>query len=142
MRDSKPQAIERGFTLVEIMIVLAVLAILAAIVIPNVGGFLTRGKDNAYKADQRMLQATADAWRSDTRNRTGNNWPVIGSTNVISIPALVDGNFLRGTDVVASANTSTMAGATNSPSGSYTWGINTTTGVITSTPSYSSGVYP
>ncbi len=124
------------------MVVLAVLAILAAVVIPNVSGFVNRGKDSSYKADQRMLQAAADAWRSDTRNRSGNQWPVVGSTNVISIPALVDGNYLRGNDVVGSANTSTMTGATNSPAGSYTWGINTTTGVVTSTPAFSAGVYP
>ncbi|MBI2862953.1 MAG: prepilin-type N-terminal cleavage/methylation domain-containing protein [Chloroflexi bacterium] len=131
-----------GFTLVEIMVVLAVLAILAAVVIPNVGGFLNRGKDNAYKADQRMLQAAVDAWRSNTRTRSGNQWPLVGSTNVISIPALVDENFLRGNDVVPSANTSVHTGATNNPSGTYTWGINTSTGVVTSTPSYSTGVYP
>ena len=133
---------QEGFTLVEIMVVLAVLAILAAVVIPNVSGFLTRGKDSAYTADQRLLQAAVDAWRSDTRSRTGNQWPLVGSTNVISIPALVSGNYLKGNDSVASANTSNMTGATNSPAGTYTWGINTTSGIVTSTPAFSAGVYP
>lgn len=133
---------QEGFTLVEIMVVLAVMAILAAVVIPNVGGFLSRGKDQAYAADQRMIQAAVDAWRSDTKSRSGNQWPVIASTNVISVPALTADNYLRGNDAVASANTSTMTGATNAVSGSYVWGINTSTGVVTSTPSYSSGVYP
>lgn len=67
----------RGFTLVEILIVLAVLAILGAVVVPNVTGFLSRGKERAYIADKRILQAAVNAFRTDVTRRTGNPWPTL-----------------------------------------------------------------
>ncbi|MBI2934373.1 MAG: prepilin-type N-terminal cleavage/methylation domain-containing protein, partial [Chloroflexi bacterium] len=72
----------KGFTLVELMIVLAVLAVLAAVVIPNVSGYLGRGKERAWDADRDILQSAVDAWRTDIRNRAGNPWPVLTSPTV------------------------------------------------------------
>ncbi len=130
----------KGFTLVELMIVLAVLAVLAAVVIPNVSGYLGRGKERAWDADREILQSAVDAWRTDIRNRAGNPWPVLTSPTVpadlqpgpnpnqttrgyIDIGALATAGYLKGTDSVRSAVT-TLNNSTNSPSGSYGWFIN------------------
>ncbi|GEM_PF-344448 len=134
----------RGFTLVEIMIVLAVLAVLAAVVIPNVSGFLGRGKERAFDTDKRLLQAAVDAWRTDIANRAGNPWPTVGgvkgalsdnvllgvdtsatTSTVIKVSLLTTGTYLKGNDVVKSFaySTGTGTGATNSPVGSYVWYI-------------------
>lgn len=132
---------QRGFTLIEIIIVLAVLAILAAVAIPNVTGFLSRGKQDAFNVDQRILQAAVDAWRTDISHRTGSPWPTVGGgkgaltdtgsdgvdigtdSTVIKISLVVTDGYLKGNDVVKSFaySTGTQTGATNSPPGSYVW---------------------
>ncbi|MBI2919034.1 MAG: prepilin-type N-terminal cleavage/methylation domain-containing protein [Chloroflexi bacterium] len=145
-------SLANGFTLVEIMIVLAVLAVLAAVVIPNVSGFLGRGKERAFDADKRLLQAAVDAWRTDIANRSGNPWPTVGgvkgdladngvlgvdtstsTSTVIKVSLLTTGTYLKGNDVVKSCAYSNNSasppvnsggnGCSNVPVGSYVWYI-------------------
>lgn len=141
---------EKGFTLIEIIIVLAVLGVLAAVVIPNVQGFLSRGKARGWDADRNILQAAVDGWRTDISNRRGNPWPISdnltigvptdnstptdGAANgsftelhdakngIIDISKLSTGAFIRGADSVQSADTDNHLSATNS-GGSYVWYI-------------------
>lgn len=54
-----------GFTLIEVMVVVAVLAILAALVAPNVFGHLGTAKDSAARSQMEMLTAALDAYRLD-----------------------------------------------------------------------------
>jgi general secretion pathway protein G len=55
----------RGFTLIEILVVVAVLSVLAALVAPNVFQHLGTAKDAAARSQMEMLGAALDAYRLD-----------------------------------------------------------------------------
>ncbi len=58
---------ERGFTLVEILVVIAVLAILAAVVVPNFTGLVGSGITSANAADKISTQTIVDAYMANNR---------------------------------------------------------------------------
>ncbi len=121
---------QRGFTLIEIIIVLAILAILAALLVPQVAGILRRGHAASYEADKSALElATMDYFAVRARWPThGGVAPHFGAVGrpvpiphpptppappadilpanrhgLINITRLVAGGFLAGPDAVRSA---------------------------------------
>jgi prepilin-type N-terminal cleavage/methylation domain-containing protein len=72
-----------GFTLVEIMIVVAIIALLAAIAVP---GFLrARKRSQASKIlnDLRMIDAAVDQYAIETNRQTGNTVNTTDWTNYV-----------------------------------------------------------
>ncbi len=152
---------DKGFTLIEILIAIALLAVIAAIVVPNTTGFLGRGQSEAYKAEKKTIQAAVDAYYTDPGNRvsgarqyptgtgTGSDSPGAGSmagTTVWTANAYLsfaklmsDGSgdsYLNDFPESASA----VGNGSTAFTGSYWWYVDSK-GRVLSSPAYS-GTFP
>ena len=57
---------DKGFTLVELLIVIVILGILATVTVFAVTGITTRGKDSACKSDLKVIQVAEEANNANT----------------------------------------------------------------------------
>jgi general secretion pathway protein G len=56
---------QKGFTLVELLVVIIILGILAAVVVLAVNGLQDNGEENACKTEKRTVEAAAAAYYAD-----------------------------------------------------------------------------
>ena len=63
--------LKKGFTLVEIMIMVAIIAILAAVAIPNFLKYRADARTQTCVSNLKQLQTAAESWRTSQNDPTG-----------------------------------------------------------------------
>ena len=88
----------RGFTLVEIMIVVAIIALLAAIAVPGFLRARKRSQASRILNDLRMIDSACDQYAIETNRTTGATVNVADWTNYVKQGSLLynSGNSLLG----------------------------------------------
>ncbi|MGO4494347.1 prepilin-type N-terminal cleavage/methylation domain-containing protein [Paenibacillus sp. 2RAB27] len=80
---------QKGLTLVELLAVIVILGVVAAIAVPAIGGIINNSKVNADKQTELLLKDTAVHYLTNT-NPSGT-----GNVTSVTIAALVAANYLK-----------------------------------------------
>lgn len=105
---------EKGFTLIELMIVIAIIGILAAIAIPNFVSYRQRSYNSAAQSDLKNAMTTQEAYFVD-------NETYAGTKDRLTASGLVQSKNVTFEDPDASATGYTMTAYHTS--GNVTWTV-------------------
>jgi len=71
---------QKGFTIIELIVVIAIIAVLAAIVLVNVTQYVAKGKNSAIKGNMASLMTNAATYFDENPGKTGSDF--VGNSTV------------------------------------------------------------
>ena len=107
---------EKGFTLIELLIVVAILGIIAAVVIPNLGTFMTTGRLSAANTEAENVKSAELAffaeygeWPADTEDTTPGSYAIYLAGNLTAKYFFDGEGFISGVSDLGGLSAGTTA---------------------------------
>lgn len=98
---------KNGFTLIEVLVVIVIIAVLATIISPIVINLLTKNKQEMYNNQVRTLEEAAKRWSATNASKL--NTDSVGYC--LSLSTLSDEGYISGDDLVNPVTNKSLIGS-------------------------------
>ena len=133
--------IQKGFTLIEIMVVVAVIAILSAIAIPSYSDYIRRARITEATSTLGTMRVKMEQFFQDNRSYAGACTVPPGGNSVANLPAPTGFFTFACPNRTATTYTITATGNAGSSMAGFTYQLDMApaTGIVQSTPNLPTG---